>query len=169
MISLYDNELVLMKRKKHAVLSLNTHLREPSPVDDFYVVKEEIIYPDGTKAIATSYRDPIYELFNQQRIARIGSTGLEQWIKSMMLINSNPLSELREKCSDSELLSIMKSRYCQTPTEVLNWARYLNNNLSELEKEVTLAREKQKELEVANSQESANVVAADGATAQITN
>lgn len=169
MICLFDNEIALMKRKKHPALSINTHLREPSPVDDFYVVEEEIIYPDGSKAKVKSYRDPLYELFNQQRIGRIGSTGLEQWIKSMMIINSNPLSELREKCSDSELLSIMKSRYCQSPSEVMNWARYLNNNLSELEKEVTLAREKQKELEVANSQESANVVAADGATAQITN
>lgn len=168
MICLYDNELALMKREKHPSMSINTHLREASPVDDFYVVEEEITYPDGSKSKVKSYRDPIYELFNQQRISRIGSTGLEQWIKSMMVINSNPLSELREKCSDSELLSIMKSRYCQTPSEVMNWARYLNSNLSELEKEVSLARERQKELEVASFTESANVVAADGATAQTT-
>lgn len=168
MITLFDNELVMMKRKKHVVLSLNTHLRESSPVDDFYVVKEEIIYPDGKKATAISYRDPIYEIFNQQRISRIGTTGLEQWIKSMMTLKSNPLSELRNKCSDSELLSIMRSRYCQSPSEVMNWARFLKNNLSEFEKEVTLAREQQKELELASSKESANVVAADGATAQTT-
>lgn len=139
---------------------VNTKLRDTSPVDDFYSVEEE--FADGTKLKV--YRDPIFELFNQDRINRLGNTSLEAWIKSMMNLQSNPLSELREKCSDADLLAVMKSRYCQTPSEVMKWARYLNNNLSELEKQVSLAREEQEKLESSvNPVEPASVVAADGA------
>lgn len=139
---------------------VNSILRESSPVDEFYCDKIES--SDSEKPIKV-YRDPIYEIFNQDRLNRLGSTALEAWIKSMMIIKNNPLSELREKCSDTELLSIMKSRYSQTPSEIMNWARYLNNNLSELENQVSLAREEQLKLQEANNIESANVVAADGA------
>lgn len=143
---------------------VNSILRESSPVDEFYCDKIECF--DLDKPIKV-FRDPIYELFNQERLNRLGSTALEAWIKSMMMIKNNPLSELREKCSDTELLSIMKSRYSQTPSEIMNWARYLNNNLSELENQVSLAREEQLKLKEANKEankiESVNVVAADGA------
>lgn len=138
----------------------NSNLRETSPVDEFYCAEQEC--SDLDKPIKV-YRDPLYELFNQTRLAKLGTTALDAWIKSMMVTKDNPLSELREKCSDSELLSIMKSRYCQSPSEVMNWARYLKNNLQEFEKEVSLARKQQEELALANKQESANVVAADGA------
>lgn len=141
---------------------VNTNLRESSPVDEFY--KDSFEFSDCDKPIKV-FRDPIYELFNQERLNRLGSTSLEAWIKSMLLSKNNPLSELREKCSDTELLSIMKSRYCQTPSEVMNWAKYLNNNLHELEKEVTLAREEQERLNAAAHEQNntATVAAADGA------
>lgn len=139
---------------------VNSILRESSPVDEFYFDKIEC--SDLDKPIKV-FRDPIYELFNQDRLNRLGSTVLDAWIKSMMMTKNNPLSELREKCSDTELLSIMKSRYSQTPSEIMNWARYLNNNLSELENQVSLAREEQIKLQEANNIESANVVAAVGA------
>lgn len=144
----------------------NSNLRETSPIDEFYCHEQEC--SDHDKPIKV-YRDPLYELFNQTRLAKLGTTALDAWIKSMMITKDNPLSDLREKCSDSELLSIMKSRYCQSPSEVINWARYLKNNLSEFEKAVSLARQQQEELALANKQESANVVAADGAATQLIN
>lgn len=142
-----------------------TIYRESSPIDEFYCYTEE--RSDLDKPIKF-YRDPIYELFNQERLSRLGRGSLEDWVKSMSIIKGNPLNELREKCSDSELLSVMKSRYCQTPSEVMNWARYLNNNLSELEKQVSLAREEQEKLAAAAAKESANVVTADSVATQTT-
>lgn len=165
----HHENLAYMQEHEHAPSVLrfsNSNLRETSPVDEFYVAEQEHTDLDSPIKV---YRDPLYELFNQTRISKLGSTALDAWIKSMMIIKDNPLSELREKCSDSELLSIMKSRYCQTPSEVMNWARYLKNNLSEFEKEVSLARKQQEELALANEHESANVVAADGATTQQSN
>lgn len=148
------------KEKRKPILH-NTILRETSPVDEFNFSEIEVA---NEKRPVRFVQDPIYELFNQQRISRLGSTSLEAWIKSMMVIKSNPLSELREKCSDADLLSVMRSRYCQTPSEVMNWARYLNNNLAELEKEVSLTRELQQQMEQ-SAQETANVAAADSAAA----
>lgn len=144
----------------------NSVTREKSLVDDFYKVELD---SSELACKVEFYRDPIYELFNQQRLSQIGVSNVETWIKSMMSISNNPLSELRQHCSDSDLLSVMKSRYLQTPSEVMNWARYLNDNLSELKKEVSLAREREEELKKQDelkkqAESSTNVVAVDGAT-----
>lgn len=124
----------------------NSVFRERSVVDDFY--SYEVDNPDSKEVGKTIkfYRDPLYEIFNQQRLNQIGAANVETWIKSMMAVKNNPLNELREHCSDEELLSVMKSRYAQSPSEIMNWARYLNDNLETLKKEVTLAREKEEQI-----------------------
>lgn len=159
-----EQNLAMFKERfkdKNKQVLYNTKLRESSPIDEFNFQEVEVASQEKPIKFI---QDPIYEIFNQQRLNRLGSTTLEAWIESMMVLKNNPLSELREKCSDADLLSVMRSRYCQTPSEVMNWARYLNNNLSDLEKEVSLAREQQQQMDQ-SAQQTANVAAADSAAA----
>lgn len=123
----------------------NTNFRTPSLVDDFY---KEVIETKEGKFI--SYHDPIFMLFNQERLSRIGSASVEAWLESMKKAqNANSvLNELRKQCSDEDLRSLIKSRHLQKPSEIMAWAQYMKQNMDEFNENVrTLAAEKQAEAE----------------------
>lgn len=99
----------------------------PSPVQEL----EKVVTDKSV-----SYANDIYLLLNQRRIDRlVGADTFNSWIQSLMP-HSDALASLRSKCSDAELMAICKSRYIQSPSELLAWSQYLNDNyeyiLSEL-------------------------------------
>lgn len=113
-----------------------TCLRAPSPVETFY--KQEISCPNGT-CDAVAYRTDIYMLFNQQRLDRMSLSQLSDWLDNQT--PTSGLAELRSKMSDAQLHSFIKSRYIQSPSELMAWSEYIQ---SEFTKEYQKAVEEQK-------------------------
>lgn len=93
----------------------------------------------ATDIVENSYGDKsvyhhsdIYLLFNQKRISSTTIAGLLDYLTSMSSPASDALSALRSKVTDEQLLSLCKSRYIQTPSELLAWSTYLEQNYSQL-------------------------------------
>ena len=119
--------------------SKSTSLVQPSIVKEFNTVN--VTFYDGDdKRTAVSVVDDIYMLFNQQRLLSAGKDTIQAWLNTLTP-KSNALDELRKKCSDSELMAICKSRYIQSPSELLAWSEYLNANYDKIIQDVKLAKE----------------------------
>lgn len=104
----------------------HSNLMQPSLIQEFYY--EEVTYFDGDdKKIAVKYHDDLYMLFNQSRIASLGVDTLNKWLDTLTP-RSDALRELRKKCTDEQLMAICKSRFIQSPSELLAWCDYLNAN-----------------------------------------
>lgn len=120
-------------------------LRTASVVDEFYF---EECTPSDDSMNSVSVCDPIVILFNQQRLDNLGVTAAKSFLDSLAP-KSNSLSELRSKCSDEDLMSMVKSRHLQSPAEILSWCRYMQNNIDKFNSEV------QKLVEARQAEESA--------------
>ena len=108
-----------------------TELREPSVVDEFH--RDPIFNENGEESV--SFSDPIYILFNQQRLNKLGSSATQSFFDSLQP-KSDALAELRNKCSDDDLMKMVKSRHLQSPAEILAWCRYMEQNVDTFNKEV---------------------------------
>lgn len=103
-----------------------TKLMQPSITQEFY--RSEITYyVDDDKKSATVIHDDLYLLMNQSRIASLGVDTLNKWLDTLTP-RSDALGELRKKCTDEQLMAICKSRFIQSPSELLAWSEYLNAN-----------------------------------------
>ncbi len=111
----------------------NVVTMEKSLVHEFYV-EEQVSNDDGSPMLQVS--DPIYLLFNQQRLNSIGAGAVQMWIQQMSAAASSPLAELRKQCSDVDLLTMVKSRHIQSPSELLAWAQFMTSNMDKFESEV---------------------------------
>lgn len=124
-----------MSRYKFNVLAFkptNVVVRASTPVDEFHF--DEIHPAHCSKAMVVS--NPLYVLFNQQRLQQLGQFPLQEWIDAMNNVKSDPLKELRSKISDEDLISLMKSRYCQKPSEIAQWSSYLASRIDDVQAEV---------------------------------
>lgn len=131
-------------------------VRQPSLVDSFYI-SESVCALSGEKLY--SFNHPLYMLFNQQRLDRLGPAAVEAWLKSLDNAGNNSLSELRSKVSDADLLKIVKSRYCQSPSELESWLRDLNERAELLNSEVAqIVAEQKEEQEKQAQQQPVNVL-----------
>lgn len=124
----------------------HTILRVPSVVDEFYFERSE---PCDDSIESYSVCDPIFILFNQERLNNMGATAVKTFLDSLSP-QSSALSELRSKCSDEDLMTMVKSRHLQSPAEILSWCRYMNDNVNEFNSEVAKLVA-QKEVESSNS------------------
>ena len=86
-------------------------------------------------------------LFNQQRLDRMTLSQLSDWLDNQT--PTSGLSELRSKMSDAQLHSFIKSRYIQSPSELMAWSEYIQSEFS---------KECQKVAEELKSQQSAEPV-----------
>ncbi len=111
----------------------NMNYYQPSLVVSFY--KEESISSESGEPMVV-YHDPIYMLFNQQRLSKLGSGAVEMWLQQMNQSKANPLAELRKECSDEDLVSMIKSRHLQSPSEILSWSRLMISKIDEFKTEV---------------------------------
>lgn len=101
-----------------AVLS-GSEFVEPSPLHDFMFQEIEC---DGNKSIRIT--SDIYMLFNQQRLDKLTRTQLVEYFNNLSA--SEPkMSDLRKKMTDEQLCSFVKSRFIQTPSELMAWSQYL--------------------------------------------
>lgn len=92
----------------------------PTPVDEFTFEKVSEAGSDDSITLTSD----VAMLFNQQRLDRCSKETLIQYFESMSRTGS-PLSELRSKLSDDQLISIVKSRYIQSPSELIAYSERL--------------------------------------------
>lgn len=96
---------------------------QPSTIDDFLFQKHTVA---GDSAPSFRCTSDIYMLFNAQRLDRMSRDRILQHFKDL-IVNNSSLAALKSKLSDDQLISIVKSRYIQSPSELLSWSMYLNS------------------------------------------
>ena len=101
-----------------AVLSVSEFV-EPSPLHNFMF--QDIMCNGGKSIRLTS---DIYMLFNQRRLDKLTRTQLVEYFESLS-VSEPKMSELRKKMTDDQLCSFVKSRFIQTPSELMAWSQYL--------------------------------------------
>ena len=99
-----------------AVLSVSEFV-EPSPLHNFM-----FIMCNGEKSIRLT--SDIYMLFNQRRLDKLTRIQLVEYFDSLS-VSEPKMSELRKKMTDDQLCSFVKSRFIQTPSELMAWSQYL--------------------------------------------
>lgn len=92
----------------------------PTPVDEFTYEKVSVPGSDDSVTLTSD----ISMLFNQQRLDRCSRDSLLQYFDGLARTSSD-FSALRSKLSDDQLISIVKSRYLQSPSELLAYSEGL--------------------------------------------
>lgn len=101
-----------------AVLSVSEFV-EPSPLHDFMF---QDIMCNGKKSIRVT--SDIYMLFNQKRLDKLTRAQLVEYFDSLS-VSEPKMLDLRKKMTDDQLCSFVKSRFIQTPSELMAWSQYL--------------------------------------------
>lgn len=99
---------------------------EPSPVNDFIFQEHEV---DGVVSVRCS--SDIYMLFNQKRLDRMSRESLVKYFSDLSVAEPK-MKELRSKLSDEQLCSFVKSRFIQSPSELMAWSQYLMSSQDEM-------------------------------------
>lgn len=99
---------------------------EKSPVNEFMFQEIEV---SGRKTLRVT--SDIYMLFNQQRLDRMSKERLISYFESFS-VNEPKMRELRSKLSDEQLCSFVKSRFIQSPSELMSWSQYLMSSQDEM-------------------------------------
>nr|DAV46163.1 MAG TPA: hypothetical protein [Microviridae sp.] len=116
-----DNTLVVGSKELYC-----SEFRDQSPVDDFMFQEIE---SDGVPS--TRLTSDIYMLFNQQRLDRMSRERLLSHFDSMS-VREPKFSDLRGKLGDEQLISFVKSRFIQSPSELMSWSQYLMSSSDEV-------------------------------------
>lgn len=99
---------------------------ENSPVNEFCFDRLDV----NGKEIVTLTSD-ICMLFNQQRLDRMSKDRLLSYFENLS-VNEPKMRELRSKLSDDQLCSFVKSRFIQSPSELMAWSQYLMSSQDEM-------------------------------------
>lgn len=121
----------------------NTEFYTPSIVESLF--NDTFKSPDGQ--VVNFRNNDVTLLFNQQRLSGLGTDTVNAWLKSIAPA-SDSLSDLRKKCSDTDLLKFCKSRYIQSASELLAWSQYLDASGSSIIKELNASSQSSDETEV---------------------
>lgn len=95
----------------------------PSSVTPVRILK----LPDGV----VKFCNDVHLLFNQERLRKLlGADTLQSWLGSL---DSNYRKAVdTSKLPDDVVLKFCKSRYIQSPSELLAWSQYLNSEAENL-------------------------------------
>lgn len=99
---------------------------ENSPVNEFCFDRLD---KNGTEVVTLT--SDIYMLFNQQRLDRMSKDRLLAYFENLS-VNEPKMRELRSKLSDEQLCSFVKSRFIQSPSELMSWSQYLMSSQDEM-------------------------------------
>lgn len=99
---------------------------ENSPVNEFCCDRLDV----NGKEVVTLTSD-ICMLFNQQRLDRMSKDRLLSYFENLS-VNEPKMRELRSKLSDDQLCSFVKSRFIQSPSELMAWSQYLMSSQDEM-------------------------------------
>lgn len=99
---------------------------ENSPVNEFCFERLEV---NGEEVVTLT--SDIFMLFNQQRLDRMSKDRLLAYFENLS-VNEPKMCELRSKLSDEQLCSFVKSRFIQSPSELMAWSQYLMSSQDEM-------------------------------------
>lgn len=99
---------------------------ENSPVNEFCFERLEV---NGVEVVTLT--SDIYMLFNQQRLDKMTKDRLLAYFENLS-VNEPKMRELRSKLSDDQLCSFVKSRFIQSPSELMAWSQYLMSSQDEM-------------------------------------
>lgn len=125
-----------------------SEFRQESPIDQFLF--EELEF-DGVKSVRLT--SDIYMLFNQQRLDRLSRESLLSHFESMS-VNEPKFGDLRAKLGDDQLISFVKSRFIQSPSELMAWSQYLMSSSDVVVAELVAAQQEQQSQQSQQSSES---------------
>lgn len=101
-----------------------TEFRVPSPIEKMNFVELPCVH---SKCPAVHYRNDVYALFHMEDLTRMELSKLSQFLEGAGK-SASSLRSVREKMSDAQLRQFIKSRYIQSPSELLRWSAWLNDN-----------------------------------------
>jgi hypothetical protein len=101
-----------------------TEFRQPSPIEDMNFVELPCVHSTYP---AVHYRNDVYALFHMQDLTRMELSRLSQFLQNAGK-SASSLRSVREKMSDAQLRQFIKSRYIQSPSELLRWSAWLDDN-----------------------------------------
>lgn len=101
-----------------------TEFREPSPIEDMNFVELPCVH---STCPAVHCRSDVYALFHMQDLTRMELSRLSQFLENAGR-SASSLSSVRAKMSDAQLRQFIKSRYIQSPSELLRWSAWLDDN-----------------------------------------
>ena len=99
---------------------------ENSPVNEFCFERLEV---NGEEVVTLT--SDIRMLFNQQRLDKMSKDRLLAYFENLS-VNEPKMRELRSKLSDEQLCSFVKSRFIQSPSELMAWSQYLMSSQDEM-------------------------------------
>ena len=134
---------VRRERCKNLVLNVAQYYT-PTTLDSFLIAQHKAPFDTRESIRITS---DIYMLFNQQRLDRMTREAVINHFNDMVIKDSS-LQNLRDKMTDDQLMSVVKSRYMQAPSELLAWSRWLNAQADTYIKEYLAAQEDKKKPDV---------------------
>ncbi len=111
--------------------------REESPVDQFLRQEIEV---NGVPSVRLT--SDIYMLFNQQRLDKLSRESLLSHFESMS-VNEPKFGDLRAKLGDDQLINFVKSRFIQSPSELMAWSQYLMSSSDAVVAELAAAQQEQ--------------------------
>lgn len=114
-----------------------SEFREESPVDQFLRQEIEV---NGVPSVRLT--SDIYMLFNQQRLDRLSRESLLSHFESMS-VNEPKFGDLRAKLGDDQLINFVKSRFIQSPSELMAWSQYLMSSSDAVVAELAAAQQDQ--------------------------
>lgn len=114
---------------------LCSEFRQESPVDQFLFEELEI---DGVKGVFLT--SDICMLFNQHRLDRLSRESLLSYFESIS-VNEPKFGDLRSKLGDDQLISFVKSRFLQSPSELMAWSQYLMSSSDAVVAELAAAQQ----------------------------
>lgn len=105
---------------------IQSEFLERTPVNEFMFQENEC---SGSKSVRIT--SDIYMLFNQQRLDRMSRERLVAYFDNVS-VSEPKMRELRSKLSDDQLCSFVKSRFIQSPSELMAWSQYLMSSQDEV-------------------------------------
>lgn len=105
---------------------IQSEFLEKTPVNEFMFQEIEV---SGRKTLRVT--SDIYMLFNQQRLDRMSKDRLLAYFENLS-VNEPKMCELRSKLTDDQLCSFVKSRFIQSPSELMAWSQYLMSSQDEM-------------------------------------
>ena len=114
-----------------------SEFREESPVDQFLRQEIEV---NGVPSVRLT--SDIYMLFNQRRLDKLSRESLLSHFESMS-VNEPKFGDLRAKLGDDQLINFVKSRFIQSPSELMSWSQYLMSSSDAVVSELAAAQQEQ--------------------------
>lgn len=137
-------------------MGIESHqVRQPSLVDSFYVEHHDVSRDSigGSTAIV----NPLRMLLNQERLNKLGAPAVEMWLKSMRDSGNSNVQQILKKCTDEDLLQMIKPQCIQAPCELEQYLQALNERADLFNSEVArivAERQEQENAKVVENAES---------------